>query len=299
MKSSDADVLTDVATSSSGSMLLAPDAFRHLIDTADGPVHYLDIGSGPPLILLQGWGPLPGVTGWWLYKAVIEQLSKSYRCIVYDLLNFGLTGPVVYDEPVHDVAARQVVAVMDHLGIDIAAMVGTSMGATTALDVALTYPGRVSRLVIGACHASTGGDPYLIVPFPSEVTRLFAELKGDPDSVDKLKRLLEGIVFDPALVSPELIEEMVAFRAQRRDHYQADVASNSVPHSNLQALRDLSIPTLVIHGRFDRMVPFEQALTIMSYVSHADVIVLNQCGHWPPFERPAAFTQHVVQFLAS
>jgi len=240
---------------------------------------------------------LPGVTGWWLYKQVLERLSRSFRCIVYDLLNYGLTGPVVYDEPVHDVAARQVVAVMDHIGIDVAPLVGTSMGATTALDVALTYPGRVSRLVIGACHASTGGDPYLIVPFPSEVTRLFGQLKQDPDSIDKLQRLLEGIVFDADLVSPALISEMVAFRSAHRDHYEADVASNSVPHSNLQALQTLTIPTRVIHGRFDRMVPFEQALTIMSYVPHADVVVLNACGHWPPFERPDEFTEQVLLFL--
>jgi 2-hydroxy-6-oxonona-2,4-dienedioate hydrolase len=278
-------------------LLLAPPAYSHVIDTADGRVHYLDIGEGEPLFLLQGWGPLPGVTGWWLYREVIERLSKRFRCIVYDLPNFGLSGPVVYNEPVHDVAARQFVAVMDHLGIERAPLVGTSMGATTAIDVALAHPTRVSSLVVGACHASTGGDPYLIVPFPSEVTRLFLELKQDHLDRSKLVRLLEALVFDPALVGSALVDEMMDFRADHEDHYEADVASTSVPHSNLTALRELTMPMLVIHGRFDRMVPFEQALTIMSYATHADVVVLNACGHWPPFERPDDFTTHVLRFL--
>jgi 2-hydroxy-6-oxonona-2,4-dienedioate hydrolase len=280
-----------------GGLLLAPSSYSHVIDTADGRVHYLDIGEGEPLFLLQGWGPLPGVTGWCLYREVIERLSKRFRCIVYDLPNFGLSGPVVYNEPVHDVAARQFIAVMDHLGIERGPLVGTSMGATTAIDVALAHPGRVSSLVVGACHASTGGDPYLIVPFPSEVTRLFLELKQDHHNRSKLVRLLEALVFDPARVGSALVDEMMDFRADHEDHFEADVASTSVPHSNLTALRELNMPMLVIHGRFDRMVPFEQALTIMSYASHADVVVLNACGHWPPFERPGDFTTHVLRFL--
>ena len=278
-------------------MLLAPSSYSHVIDTADGRVHYLDIGEGAPLFLLQGWGPLPGVTGWWLYREVIATLSKHFRCIVYDLPNFGLSGPVVYNEPVHDVAARQCIAVMDHLGIARAPLVGTSMGATTAIDVALAHPDRVSSLVIGACHASTGGDPYLIVPFPSEVTRLFIELKHDHQNRSKLVRLLEALVFDPTLVSAALVDEMTDFRAQHEDHFAADFASTSVPHSNLTALRQLAMPMLVIHGRFDRMVPFEQALAIMSYAVQADVVVFNECGHWPPFERPYDFTTHVLRFL--
>ncbi|HTJ92795.1 MAG TPA: alpha/beta hydrolase [Pararobbsia sp.] len=288
----------DWATRASrGPALLAPAEYSRVIETNDGRVHFLDIGTGPPLVLLQGWGPLPGVTGWWIYREVLASLSQRYRCIVYDLPNFGLSGPVVYNEPVHDVAARQVIAVMDHLGIERAALVGTSMGATTAIDVALAHPQRVSLLVAGACHASTGGDPYLLGPFPSEVTRLFLELKNDRHDRSKLVRLLEGLVFDPALVGDALVDEMTAFRAERDDHHAADFASTSVPHSNMTALAQLRMPMLVIHGRFDRMVPFEQALMLMSYVPHADVVVFNVCGHWPPFERPGEFVSHVQRFL--
>jgi 2-hydroxy-6-oxonona-2,4-dienedioate hydrolase len=90
---------------------------------------------------------------------------------------------------------------------------------------------------------------------------------------------------------------MLAFRAAHMDHWQASVDSVSVPHSNMAALATITVPTLVIHGRFDRMVPCEQALQIMSYMPNADLVLLNECGHWPPMERPDAFASLVLDFL--
>ena len=62
----------------------------------------------------------------------------------------------------------------------------------------------------------------------------------------------------------------------------------------MAALADLKMPVTVVHGRSDRMVPFEQALAIGSYIPHADVRLLGQCGHWPAYERPDAFVDAVM-----
>ncbi|SNQ45865.1 Alpha/beta hydrolase-like protein [Frankia canadensis] len=278
--------------------LLPPDGLAHVIDSPEGPIYYLDVGSGEPLLLVSAWGPQPGSTAWLLYRDVLAVLAKSRRCIVVELTNYGHTGPVTFHEPAHDVCVRAVVRVLDHLGIERITAVGTSQGATTCLDLALQHTGRVERLVIGACHASTGGDPYLLAPFPGEVMRLQLESQADPGSRDKLERLLRGLWYDESLVTAELVDELMAFRAQRMDHWQATQDSVSVPHSNVVDLPRVTVPTLVIHGRFDRMVPFEQALMIMSYLPSADVVVLNECGHWPPMERPDAFASLVLDFLA-
>jgi hypothetical protein len=169
-----------ITESASRVELVPPPGVSHVIETADGPVHYVDLGEGPPLLFISAWGPQPGVTGWLTYRAVRTALARRYRCLVVDLPNFGLTGPVVFHEPAHDVAARAAFAVLDACSLDAVPVIGTSMGATTALDMALAAPDRVRALVIGACHASTGGDPYLLAPFPSESSIAYHDLLAAP-----------------------------------------------------------------------------------------------------------------------
>ena len=277
--------------------LLPPEGVAHTIDTPEGPVYYLEAGTGEPLLLVSAWGPTPGATAWLAYRDVLAVLSKSYRCIVVELSNYGHTGPVTFHEPAHDVCVRAVVRVLDHLGLARVTAIGTSMGATTCLDLALQHPERVERLVVGACHASTGGDPYVLAPFPGEAMRLHKESQADPLNREKLERFLRALWYDEGNVTPELVGELLAFRAEHMDHWRASIDSVSVPHSNVVALPTITTPTLVIHGRFDRMVPFEQALMIMSYMPNADVVILNECGHWPPMERPDAFASLVLDFL--
>jgi pimeloyl-ACP methyl ester carboxylesterase len=247
--------------------------------------------------LIHTFGAQPGVTSWLVYREVIGELSRTHRCIALDMPNFGLSGPVKYGEPFHDVVVRAAIRLLDHLGIERLPVVGSSMGATSALDMALQAPGRVERLVIGACHASTGGDPYVLAPFPSEVLRLHAEAQSDLDDEAALERLMRALIYDAELITPELIRSMQEFRSERRDHWMAESSSTSVPHSNLSSLSQVTLPVKIIHGRFDRMVPLEQALLIMSYLPQADVTILNRCGHWPPAERPAAFSSLVRDFL--
>jgi pimeloyl-ACP methyl ester carboxylesterase len=73
----------------------------------------------------------------------------------------------------------------------------------------------------------------------------------------------------------------------------------TVPKSHIAELRQIAVPVLVVHGRFDRMVPLEQALMLTSYMPQADLVVINRCGHWPPYERPAEYLRHLRAFLAS
>ncbi|RBM15528.1 alpha/beta hydrolase [Streptomyces sp. PT12] len=270
---------------------------HHVLPTAEGDVGYLDVGAGPPLVLVQAWGPRPGATASLVYGRVLPRLAADHRCVAVDLPNYGLTGPVRYHEPVHDVSARAVLAVMDHLGIDAAPLAGCSMGATTAIVLALAHPERVTALLVGGCHASTGGDPYLLSPFPSEVWRLYQEADEAPDDEERLRRLLRALWFDQELVTDELVAALQRVRAHRGDHWLAERRSVSTPHSNMAALATLRMPTMVVHGRADRMVPFEQALAIAAQVPHADVRLLARCGHWPPYERPEAFAEALRSLL--
>jgi pimeloyl-ACP methyl ester carboxylesterase len=62
-------------------------------------------------------------------------------------------------------------------------------------------------------------------------------------------------------------------------------------------LSAIAVPVLIIHGRFDRMVPLEGALRLLNYLPEADLVVLDKCGHWPPIERPEEFARYALGFL--
>ena len=56
-------------------------------------------------------------------------------------------------------------------------------------------------------------------------------------------------------------------------------------------------PVLLIHGRYDRMVAFEVSIAILNHIADSRLVLLNNCGHWPPFEKPAEWTAQVLAFL--
>lgn len=262
-------------------------------------VVFHDVGAGPPLLLLPAFGPLPGTTAWFTFHRVLDALSAQHRCVLVDYPNFGRSSPVVFDEPIHDLYVRQACGVLDALGIERTAVLGVSTGGTVALDLALTVPERVERLVVGSCEASTGGDPTTLAPMPSEVWRLFERCQnGDPD-VERIRAVIEAMVVDPAVLPDELAERLYAWRVAEPQHADAWNRSRSHPHGNLADLRRIEVPTLVVHGRHDRMVALEQALRLLAHLPSADLVVLGGCGHWPTVEVPETYTGFVLPFLNS
>jgi 2-hydroxy-6-oxonona-2,4-dienedioate hydrolase len=260
-------------------------------------VHYHDVGTGAPLLMLPSFGPRPGTTAWLTFGKVVGALSKKYRCLMMDLPNYGRSGPVVFHAPLHDFFAQVAVDLMTSLGYDTFTALGNSQGGQVAGDMAVLYPDHVERVICGAGHISTGGDKYLLGSWPAEAGRLGHEAEDDVESRDKLRRFLNALVYDANLITDEIFEAMYEMRTTSPDYLDAIRQSTLVPKNNLGEIAKIKVPTLIIHGRFDREVPFEQGLAMLSYVRSADLVVLNDCGHWPPFERPDVYASLVLDFL--
>lgn len=260
-------------------------------------VHYHDAGEGEPVFFLNS-GPSigPASTAWINYCKNLPVLARHFRCIAMDLVNYGRTGPITFREPVHDVQARTLLRLMDHLGIERAHIVGNSVGGTTALDFALKHPSRVRKLVVGACHASTGGDPYLLANRPPELSRVGRKAFDHP-SIETFREYLEVNFHNPALVTDELVAYLLQNFLDHPEHIEARRNSVSTPHSNMADLPRITAPVLIIHGRYDRMVPVEQGLMMLNYLPNARLMVLNNCGSWPPYEQPEDYNRHVLAHL--
>jgi pimeloyl-ACP methyl ester carboxylesterase len=264
------------------------------IEAGGMTVHYHDIGSGDPVLLMHAYGP--GTTAWITFHKVVGTLSQHFRCILMDLPNFSKTGPIVYNEGVHAVQARTAVALLDALGIDKAHFVGSSQGGQSSMVAAINYPERVRKFVMGGSHIGTGGDRYLMANRPSEGNRATRMAIDDP-SRENIARYLRVHIDDQSLVTDELIDYILHAHTWSPAFMEARRQSVSLPHDYGPELPAIKAPVLLIHGRYDRMVAFEISIAILNHIEDSRMVLLNNCGHWPPFEKPAEWAAQVLAFL--
>ncbi len=264
------------------------------IEAGGMTVHYHDIGSGEPVLFLHSYGP--GTTAWITFHKTVGALSQHFRCILMDMPNFSKTGPVVYEEGVHALQARTGAALLDALGIARAHWVGNSQGGQSSMVAAINHPSYVDKFVMGGSHIGTGGDRYLMANRPSEGSRATRDAIDDP-SRENIRRYLKVHIDDASLVTDELVDYVHHAHTWSSAFMEARGKSVSVPHDYTPELASIQSPVLLIHGRYDRMVAFEISIAILNHIEDSRMVLLNNCGHWAPFEKPAEWAAQVLAFL--
>jgi pimeloyl-ACP methyl ester carboxylesterase len=149
---------------------------------------------------------------------------------------------------------------------------------------------------MGGSHIGTGGDRYLMANRPSEGSRATREALADP-TPENIRRYLRVHLDDEALVTDALVEYVHRAHTGAPALVEARRQSVSLPHDYTPDLASIAAPVLLVHGRYDRMVAFEVSVAILNHVRDSRLVLLNDCGHWPPFEKPAEYTAHVLTFL--
>jgi pimeloyl-ACP methyl ester carboxylesterase len=268
--------------------------------------------SAPPLLLIMGLGAQ--MIAW--DEGFCRQLAmRGYRVIRFDNRDVGLStwfdaagvpditalfqagtqGRAVQIPYTLDDMADDAVGLLDSLGIASAHVVGASMGGMIAQLVAIHYPHRVRTLT---SIMSTTGDPALPPPTPEAMTLLLApppaDREGYLDSAIQATAVLNGPGF-PVDV-PQARER--AARAFDRGLNPAgtarQLAAVVTAENRRQALQAVTIPTLVIHGEADPLVPIAGGRDTANAVPGARLLVIEGLGHALP---PATWTQ-VVDAIA-
>ena len=280
---------------------LTEEGTSHWVEAGGMNIHYHDVGEGPPMVMLHSVGP-GGVTAWITFHKVLPVLSQHFRCIAMDMPNFAKSGPLAYNEPVHNFQARTALALMDALGIGKAHILGNSQGGQTAMVFAAHYPERVNKLVCGTCHIVTGGDTYLMAPHGNSGRRRrrLAELSGlaapETQTPDTIRLALGDYIDDVKLISDELVEYLYEMHIGRPDLAEARQNSTSTYYDHGPDIVNITAPTLIIWGRYDMICPFEVGINMLNHIPNSRLTVLH-CGHWVPFEQPEEYNAHVLSFL--
>ena len=257
-------------------------------------LHYNDIGAGSAVVCLHGGGP--GASGWSNFNQNVPALSAKYRLLLVDMPQFGRSEKVVIQEGRLTYVARVLKDFLDRLGIAKAHFIGNSMGAQTALKFAIDYPDRIDRLVALGNGAVT---QTVLTPRPTEGVKLIqAFYKGAGPTREKLRKLIETLVYDSSFLTDDLLEQR--FAAANDPEMVALWSKNPPPNEDIGALLGKVVcRTLLIWGIEDRFSPIEGGLALLKRLKDARLHVFAQCGHWAQVEKAREFDRLVLDFLGS
>ena len=262
------------------------------VDTNGFATNYLETGSGDPVVFIHGSGP--GVTAYANWRLSLPLLADRFHCYAPDMVGFGFT-----DRPA-DISyglqawVDQILAFLDALGLQKVSLVGNSFGGAIALRFAVDHPDRVDRLVL---MGSVG------VPF--EITEALDAAWGYEPSLETMRRMLDYFAYSRELVTDELAE--IRYQASIRPGFQESFAAMfpaprqrwvdalATPDDRIAAIQQ---PTLIVHGRDDRVIPVSTSLRLNELIDDSELHVFGRCGHWTQIEKAGPFTELVGSFLS-
>jgi 2-hydroxy-6-oxonona-2,4-dienedioate hydrolase len=277
---------------------LTDEGTSRYVQTRSWKLHYSEAGTGHPVILLHGSGA--GATGWSNFRPNIGPLSERFRAIAWDAPGWGRSDSAPSDQYDHPEA---VVELMDELGIEKAALVGNSMGGMIALAVAARHPERVSHLI------TMGPGSFLDLPplfsagdGPSEGLKILFEGYKNP-TPEVMKRLVDVMTYSDEFATDELAKLRSDAALARPDHLENFIKGMAAGRGPVSApatpaeVRSITAPSLLIHGRYDRVVHFEHSMRLVSMIANSRLVLLNRCGHWAQIEHAAEFNRLVTDFV--
>src|SRR3954453_17457803 len=264
------------------------------------PVNYVEMGEGPALVFIHG---LSGCWQNWLEN--IPHFARHRRVIALDLPGFGHS-PMPAEKISINGYAKVVDGLLDHLGIDKAAVVGNSMGGFIGAEMAIELSTRVQELVLVSAAGLTTHEMHRdsglavmrrienVLAFGSG---WFASKSDDFATRPGLRKVLMAFaVAHPARLSAPLIAEQV--RGSGKPGF-IDALEALGTYPLLDRLERIECPTLVVWGDKDRLVPVRDAGRFVDTIGdNARKLVYSDTGHMPQLERPARFNADVESFLA-
>jgi len=253
---------------------------------------YLEAGTGAPVLMLHGSGP--GVSALANWQNNIPTLAQRFRVLAPDIVGFGATerpADIIYSLRTW---TDHVWAFLDAHEIDRVAVVGNSLGGRIALQMATDHPDRISRMVL------MGAPGVGMVP-----TDGLKALRAYQPSREAMRDLLRNyFAVDPELITDELVETRYAASIADGAHETYRAMFFDAKHAGSQLgitedeVRAIATPTLLVHGREDKVVPLSVSITMLDLLPNADLHVFSRCGHWTQIERGAEFSALVSDFLS-
>jgi pimeloyl-ACP methyl ester carboxylesterase len=270
--------------------------------TVDGNrIHYRQAGENGPVVVLLHGGIIDAATVSW--GAVIEPLSEECQVFAPDLLGYGASdlppGPITIERHVETIAGF-----LDAIDVDAPTVVGLSMGGAIGLGLALDDPDRLDRLMLIDSYGLGRELPNGLLSYALARVQEFNRIAIDLFRLSKrlTRASLAGIVHDLDALDPAAVDAVyeevkrpkagIAFRRFR----ESEITRSGYRTCYLDELEDLVVPTRLLHGAHDEVVPVAWAQRAAERIPDASLRVLDHCAHWPPREDPETVVAEIREW---
>lgn len=264
------------------------------VDAGGIPTRSLQAGGGEEHVIF-----LHGTSGHLeAFARNIAAHAASYRCHAIDMLGHGYTGKPDYPYEIPRYRDH-LLAYLDAEGIESAHIVGESLGGWVGGRTAIDDPGRISSLQL-LCAGGTVANPEVM-----ERIRTSTRLAVETDDVELTRKRMRLLMADPA----DATEELVAVRHEiyHRPEFVANI-------DNLLCLQDMetrlrnilrpedltriTVPTLIVWGRNNPFGEVPEASAMHDAIAGSELVLFDDCGHWPQHEQAEAYNALSLEFLA-
>ena len=248
-----------------------------------------EAGSGPAVVFLHGSGP--GASGASNFRLNSDAfVDAGYRVLLPDMIGYGASSKPegidytlqLFTDTVHEALVAA--------GVASAVLVGNSLGGAVALQMALDHPGFAPRLVMMAPGCVEELAVYFAMPGIAKMKSSF----GSPEfSVEDQRALITNLVYDPSVVTDQLVAERYAVaKTQSKDVLARMRTPNLAPR-----LDELTMPILGFWGLQDDFCPVSGVQRFLDACPDARFMTFNKVGHWVQVERAAEFNRYSLAFL--
>ncbi|WP_249011219.1 alpha/beta fold hydrolase [Conexibacter sp. DBS9H8] len=261
-------------------------------------IRYVDLGSGsdPPIVFIHG---LAGCWQHWLENIAVA--ARHRRVIALDLPGFGASASLAHGCSI-EAFARAIETFCERLDTGPVALVGNSMGGQIAAQLAISVRSRVERLVLvdaagfSTCELPRSRYRLLVRTLAAVGTTAPLGHRGLARR-PRARSLAFGAIWrHPALLRVDLLSEISDGTGAPWFTTAMDAI---IVHDFRHELRTIAAPTLIVHGRQDRLVPVRDAYEFARVIPASRVVVFEDTGHMPMLERPARFNTTLLEFLGA
>ncbi|MBX5008797.1 alpha/beta hydrolase [Rhizobium lentis] len=249
-----------------GALTLPATNEQGFVENDGARIWYASYGAGPAVILLHGG---LGNSGNWGYQ-VPALIDAGHRVVLIDSRGHGRS--TRDDRPYsYHLMASDVLAVMDHVGLEEAALVGWSDGACTALILADQQPNRVCGVFFFACNMDPSGTrEFKATPV---IDRCFNRHRKDYQALSATPNQFDAFVAD--------VSKMMA----------------TEPNYSAEQLADIKVPVSIVLGEHDEFIKPDHADYLAKTIPDAEFVLLPEVSHFAPLQRPDLFNREVRAFL--
>ncbi len=255
---------------------------------------YLEAGEGDPVVLLHGGEFGGGAEIGWEHN--IAALAAHYRVLALDMLGFGESAKVIDFNDGRGMRTRHIARFCEVVGVDSAHFVGNSMGAVNLfVDATSEAPVLPARSLVAIC----GGGEIQRNEHSAALYDYDATLAG-------MRRIVTALFYDASYPADEAYvqrryEDSIlpgAWEALAAARFRRPGLEPPPPPSSARAYERITVPTLVVEGGGDKLLPLGWAAEIAGQIRGGRPAVIDAAGHCPQIEQPDAVNELLLGFLA-